>query len=279
MALTISPISPVAFSIFGFDIRWYALAYIISFIICYFLFNKISLKLNLNFSKKQMDDLLTYSILGVILGGRLGYVLFYNLPYFLENPLDIIAVWKGGMSFHGGLIGILISIYLFTIKLNKEKKYSLLENLKDSFKVFDILAIIAPIGLFFGRIANFINMEVMGRITNKPWGIIFEGFTKEPCHPSPLYEAFLEGFVLFIIMFSLYKFTKLKNYKGILSGIFGILYSVFRAFCEVFRQPDEQIGFLTSWGLTMGQLLSFIMFTTALVIFIYSTVNIKKNNK
>ena len=122
-------------------------------------------------------------------------------------------------------------------------------------------------------------MEVMGRTTNKPWGIIFEGFTKEPRHPSPLYEAFLEGFILFIIMFSLYKFTKLKNYKGILSGIFGILYSVLRAFCEVFRQPDEQIGFLTSWGLTMGQLLSFIMFTTALVIFIYSTINIKKNNK
>ena len=277
MSLTISPISPVAVSILGFDIRWYALAYIISFIICYFLFKKISFKQNLNFTKKELDDFLTYSILGVILGGRLGYVLFYNLPYFLENPIDIIAVWKGGMSFHGGLIGILTSIYLFMIKLNKEKKYNLLENLKNSFKIFDIFAIIAPIGLFFGRIANFINMEVMGRITNKPWGIIFEGFTKEPRHPSPLYEAFLEGFVLFIIMISLYKFTKLKNYKGILSGIFGTLYSIFRILCELFRQPDEQLGFLTSWGLTMGQLLSFLMFLASIIILITSIINIKKN--
>ena len=276
MSLTISPISPVAVSILGFDIRWYALAYIISFIICYFLFKKISFKQNLNFTKKEFDDLLTYSILGVILGGRLGYVLFYNLPYFLENPLDIIAVWKGGMSFHGGLIGILISIYLFVIKLNKDKKYSLLENLKYSFKIFDIFGIIAPIGLFFGRIANFVNMEVMGRITNKPWGIIFEGFTKEARHPSPLYEAFLEGFILFIIMICLYKFTKLKNYKGILSGIFGILYSIFRMFCEIFRQPDEQIGFLTSWGLTMGQLLSFLMLSVSITILVTSIINIKK---
>lgn len=263
MAIIIDPISPVAFSVFGLDIRWYALAYIFAFVVGYFALRKLSRSEDsqVRLSKKQLDDLLTAIILGVILGGRLGYVLFYNLPFFLKHPLEIFAVWHGGMSFHGGLIGVIIATIIFA---KKEKINAL--------KILDVLSVIAPIGLFFGRIANFINMEVMGRPTDVPWAVVFNGDIPVPRHPSPLYEAATEGILLFIIMFCLYKFTGMRKYPGALAGTMGVLYAVFRIFCEQFRAPDVQIGFLTSWGLTMGQLLSLIMFLFGISLLINSII-------
>ena len=274
MAIVINPISPVAFSVFGLDIRWYALAYVAAFVIGYFLLryfmgkNDSQIKLN----KKQLDDLFTALILGVIIGGRLGYVLFYNLSFFLSHPLEIFAVWHGGMSFHGGLIGVIVATFLFA--WNQNKSGGLSGGIyKTSFNLLDIMAVVVPIGLFFGRIANFINMEVMGRVTDVPWAVVFAGQPDLPRHPSPLYEAATEGILLFIIMYCLYKFTKLRKYPGALGGILGMLYALFRIFCEQFRAPDVQIGFLTSWGLTMGQLLSAVMFVAGALIF---SIAIKK---
>jgi len=256
-------ISPVALSVGPISIRWYALAYVAAFMIGLWMFKKFNKGTSSELSKKALDDLLTYTILGVILGGRLGYVLFYNLPFFLENPLEIFAVWHGGMSFHGGLLGVMVATFLFARK-NKIKTFSIL----------DKLAIVAPMGLFFGRIANFINMEVMGRVTTKPWGIVFAGNPDTmPRHPSPLYEATLEGILLFIIMFALWRWTKLKNKTGALSGIFAILYGMFRIFAEQFRQPDAQLGFLIGDWLTMGMVLSAAMILAGGIVF---AVAIKK---
>lgn len=276
MAITINPISPVAFSVFGVPVRWYALAYIAAFICGYFLFKYLMARNDsqIKLSKKQLDDLLTAVILGVILGGRLGYVLFYNLPFFLSQPLEIFAVWHGGMSFHGGLIGVIVAVFLFAWNLRRNQDFAASAGTyKTAFRILDIMAVVAPIGLFFGRIANFINIEVMGRPTTSPLGVIFVGDVPIPRHPSPLYEATAEGIVLFILMFCLYRFTKLRRFPGAIGGILGMAYAVARIFCEQFRAPDTQIGFLTSWGLTMGQLLSGLMFIAGATIF---TVALRK---
>ena len=258
MAIIINPISPVAFSVFGLDVRWYALAYVAAFVIGFMFFKKIINRPDsvLKISAKQLDDLLTAVVLGVIIGGRLGYVLFYNSGYYFSYPLEIFALWHGGMSFHGGLIGVIASIFLFARK-----------NRVNGWAVLDVMSVITPIGLFFGRIANFINREVMGRPTDVPWGVVFNGDVSIPRHPSPLYEAATEGLLLFIIMYCLYRYTALRNRPGAIAGIMGMLYAVFRVFCEYFRAPDAHIGFLTSWGLTMGQLLSGIMFVAGAGIF------------
>ena len=237
--------------------------FIAAFVVGYFVFRSLMRRdsTRVNLSKKQLDDFLTAIIFGVILGGRLGYVLFYNLPYFLHNPLEIFAVWHGGMSFHGGLIGVIVATFLFSRKRGL-----------NPWAILDLMAVVAPIGLFFGRIANFINMEVMGRPTTAPWGIVFNtdhGATV-PLHPSPLYEATTEGIALFAIMYCLYRFTKLRTRPGALAGIMGMTYAVFRGICELFRAPDAHIGFLTSWGLTMGQLLSAIMFFCGFAIFAFA---------
>ncbi len=268
MAITINPISPVAFSVFGLDIRWYALAYVAAFVIGYFMLRAFTRHDNsqIKLDKKQLDDLLTAIILGVIIGGRLGYVLIYNPMFFLAHPLEIFAVWHGGMSFHGGLFGVIAAVFLFVWNQKRHKKISG-GVYKNAFKILDILSVITPIGLFFGRIANFVNKEVMGRPTDVPWAVVFVGDTPIPRHPSPLYEAATEGILLFIIMYCLYRFTGLRRRPGALGGILAMLYAVFRIFCEQFRAPDAQIGFLTDWGLTMGQLLSIIMFAVGATVF------------
>ena len=267
MAIVINPINPVAFSVFGLPIRWYALAYVAAFVIGYYFVKHFTGKKDsvIQLSKKQLDDFFTFIVLGVILGGRLGYVLFYNLSYFIEKPLEIFVLWHGGMSFHGGLIGVIIATFLFAWK-NKFADKSVVRN---SFRILDLLSVVAPVGLFFGRIANFINMEVMGRATNSPIGIVFNGVPgyAYPRHASPLYEATSEGLLLFIIMWLMYTKTKLKDKPGAISGLLCIFYACFRIFCEQFREPDVQIGFLTSWGLTMGQMLSGIMLVVGIVVF------------
>lgn len=258
MAIVIQPFSPVAFSIFGLDIRWYALAYVAAFVAGYFMIRRMAASPNsaVKLSHKQIDDLFSYVILGVIIGGRLGYVLFYNLSYFLAHPLQIFALWHGGMSFHGGLVGVILSVFMFA----RRRKIN-------PWQILDIMAVVAPIGLLFGRIANFINMEVMGRPTNVPWAIVFAGDINVPRHPSPLYEATAEGIILFAVMACLYRFTNLRKYAGALGGLFGVGYAVARIICEQFRAPDVQIGFLTSWGLTMGQMLSGLMLVAGAIIF------------
>ena len=261
MAIVINPISPVAFSILGMPVRWYALAYVAGFVIGYWLLRKMlfSKSSPVLLDKKQLDDLFTAVILGVVIGGRLGYVLLYDPMFFVAHPLEIFAVWHGGMSFHGGLAGVLLAVWLFARK-NKVRTLSIL----------DMLSVVAPIGLFFGRIANFINMEVMGRATDGPWAVVFNGETQIPRHPSPIYEACGEGLLLFAFMAILYRYTGLRHRPGALAGIMAMAYAVIRIICEQFRAPDVQIGFLTSWGLTMGMLLSVIMFICGAVIFAFA---------
>ena len=258
MAIVVQPFSPVAFSVGPIDVRWYALAYIAAFVVGFWLFRRLMRGENGQgiLDKKHMDDLFTAVILGVIIGGRLGYVLFYNLSFFVAHPLEIFAIWHGGMSFHGGLLGVIAATFLSARRARV-----------NPWRVLDMIAVVAPIGLFFGRIANFINMEIMGRPTNMPWGVVFAGDASVPRHPSPLYEAATEGLLLFALMYGLCRWTGVRKYPGALSGVLAMGYATARIFCEQFRAPDVQIGFLTSWGLTMGQLLSGIMFLAGAVIF------------
>lgn len=265
MAITVQQINPVAFSLGFFDVRWYALAYVAAFVVGYVLFRRLmrSTDSGLDISNKKLDDLLTAVILGVVCGGRFGYVLFYNLGYFILHPLAILAVWNGGMSFHGGLVGAIIATFWFGHK-----------NQINSWHILDLMAVVAPIGLFFGRIANFINMELMGYPTSVPWAVEFvdkSGNVLIPAsHPSPIYEALTEGALLFALMYCLYKYTRLRNNPGALAGIMGMGYAVARIFCEQFRIPDAQVGFLAGDWLTMGMTLSIVMFFCGLAIFVFA---------
>lgn len=230
-------LDPVALAIGPLAIRWYSLAYIVGI-----LFTSFWLKRSKILSHEAHDSWLTWAIISILLGGRLGYVFFYNTSYFLNNPLEIFAFWHGGMSFHGGLLGAIFGMWLFA------KKYKI-----NFLQLTDQLSIAAPVGLFCGRLANFVNMELYGRVTNTDFGIIFPGAGDLPRHPSQLYEAFLEGILLFVILFSLR--NRFSNQQGKLSGIFLTLYGSFRILIENFREPDEQLGFFFG-QITLGQLLS-----------------------
>ena len=247
----INNFDPVAIEIFSLDIRWYSMAYIIGILLGWYLAKKVFIYNNI---KDRFDDYVTYVIIGLILGGRLGYILFYNLDHYLNNFLDIFKIWQGGMSFHGGVIGIIISSILFSKKDNK-----------NVFKYLDIIALISPIGIFFGRIANFINSELYGLETSVPWAVKFIQIDNLNRHPSQLYEATFEGIILFLILIYFWTKDYLKT-PGKLSALFLIFYSVFRFIIEYFRSPDEQIGYLIL-NLTMGQLLSFLFFITGLSLY------------
>ena len=256
-------LDPIIFSIGPLSIRWYSLAYIVGILFTLFWIKKSNQEEKL-MSENAYDNWLTWAILSIILGGRFGYVLFYNLPYFFENPLEIFAFWNGGMSFHGGLLGAIFGMWLFA----RHYKINFLH-------LTDVLSIAAPVGLFCGRIANFINMELYGRVSGSDFGVIFPNGGPLPRHPSQLYEAFLEGIILFIILISLKKFTNISQVKGRLSGVFLIFYGSFRSFVEIFRQPDEQIGFLFDY-LTLGQILSIPLVLFG-IYFAFFNVSQKKN--
>ena len=248
-------LDPVLFDFGFFVIRWYSLAYIFGILIGWWLSKRVIQKRfkNLNFDIKEFDDLITYIIIFILLGGRIGYVLFYNFGYYISNPFDVLKIWEGGMSFHGALIGIILATYWFSIKKNIQ-----------TFFLLDIIAFVAPIGIFFGRIANFINGELIGKTTNVFWGMIFPNIDNNLRHPSQLYEAFLEGVVLFVIM-NLILFK--KNYKtGTCSYVFLIFYGIFRIFSEFFREPDAQIGYLFNL-ISMGTILSLFMILAGTIIF------------
>jgi phosphatidylglycerol:prolipoprotein diacylglycerol transferase len=251
-------LDPVIFS-FGFiEIRWYSLAYIFGILFTLSWLKKCNIKEKF-LSQPAYENWLSWAVLSIILGGRFGYVFFYNSNYFLAHPLEIFAVWNGGMSFHGGLIGTIFGMWLFA------KKYQI-----NFLQLGDCLSVAAPVGLFFGRLANFINMELYGRVTGSDFGVIFPNAGDLPRHPSQLYEAFLEGILLFIILLGLKNFSRFANNNGFLSGVFLALYGICRIFIEQFRQPDEQIGFLFN-QITMGQLLSLplIFCGIALIFFSY----------
>ena len=241
----INNFDPVAFQIFSLDIRWYSLAYIVGILLGWVLSKRILIsdpKLN-----EKFDDYLTYLILGIIIGGRIGYVFFYNFDYYSRNLIEILKIWQGGMSFHGGLIGIVFISFWFAKR-----------NDLNPFKYLDIIALVAPIGIFFGRIANFINSELYGIETNVPWAVKFIQVDNIFRHPSQLYEATFEGLLLFFILLYFRNKGFLK-YPGLVSGIFLIFYSTFRFLIEFFRVPDAQLGYLFL-NLTMGQIISILFF-------------------
>ena len=255
MILIKPSIDPVILSLGIFDIRWYSLAYIAGFIIGSIIIKYLNKKLLNILSNKQIDSFFIWSILGVIIGGRFGYVLFYQTSYLFINPIYILKIWTGGMSFHGGLIGIIISIYLFCKKNNIQFFY-----------LSDLVSIVAPIGLFFGRIANFINNELYGKITNFPFAIIYPEIDLQPRHPSQLYEAFLEGIILFIILFTYFNKTKSDPTIGKISGLFLILYATFRILIEFLREPDSHIGLIFNIA-SMGQILSIPLIIMGVIFF------------
>ena len=253
----INNFDPVAFQIFSFEIRWYSLAYVFGIILGWFYCKKKLIKdqkiLNL------FDDLITYLIIGIIVGGRLGYVIFYNLEYYLENFSEILMIWNGGMSFHGGLIGIIFATFIFGKKQNI-----------NSYIFLDLIALVAPIGIFLGRIANFINSELYGRETDIIWSVKFVAIDNVSRHPSQIYEAIFEGLVLFFLLNYFAKKDKF-NEPGIISSLFLILYSLFRFILEFFRAPDTQVGYLV-FQLTLGQIFCIVFFFLGLFLYL-----VKKN--
>ncbi len=236
-------LNPVAFAIGPLAIRWYSLAYIAGILFCLFWLKKSNQREKF-LSKEAYDDWITWSVLSIILGGRFGYVFFYNFEYFIKHPLEIFAFWHGGMSFHGGLFGAISGMWLYA------KKYKI-----NFLQLMDCLSVAAPLGLFFGRLANFMNMELYGRVSGSDFGIIFPNAGDLPRHPSQLYEAALEGILLFVILFLLQSKSKILQFPGKLSAVFLIFYSGCRILIENFREPDEQLGFIFA-EITMGQLLS-----------------------
>lgn len=238
-------IDPVFLRIGPLQFRWYGLMYVLSFIATYFILRSETRRKQLPLTKDDVADLIFYGAMGVVLGGRLGYILFYNFSYYLANPLKVFAVWEGGMSFHGGFMGVITAFFIYSRRKNIP-----------FFTLIDMAALCAPVGLGLGRIGNFINGELYGRQTDVPWGIVFPGGGGIPRHPSQLYEAFLEGLLLFLIV----RFTSRRSSAtGVPAWTFVAGYGLFRFIVEFFRQPDAQLGLY--WGLfSMGQFLSFPMF-------------------
>lgn len=256
--LAFPAIDPVLVQVGPFAIRWYSLAYIGGLILGWLLMRRLARRYSDTVNQDQVDDFLTWATIGVILGGRLGYVLFYKLGFYLDNPMSIFAVWQGGMSFHGGFAGVVIATILFC----RKRQIPLL--------IFsDILACVAPIGLFFGRLANFINAELVGRVSDVPWAMVFPRSGPYPRHPSQLYEAALEGLVLFVILMVLARLPRITTRPGILTGVFMMGYGLARATVEMFREPDAHIGFL-SGGSTMGQMLSIPMILIGVGFLLYA---------
>jgi phosphatidylglycerol---prolipoprotein diacylglyceryl transferase len=254
----INNFDPIAFQVISFEIRWYSLAYILGIVIGWLLCKKIFIqKSDIN---EKFDDYITYLIIGIIIGGRLGYIIFYNFNYYINNILEIFKIWEGGMSFHGGLIGVIVASIFFGKKNNQ-----------DSFLYMDLVSLVAPIGIFFGRLTNFINSELYGTPTDVPWAVTFVQIDSLSRHPSQLYEAILEGLILFLILLYFRKKKYLEK-PGLISGLFLIFYSIFRFLVEFFRVPDEQLGYLIL-DLSMGQIISLIFISLGIILFYFKNEN------
>lgn len=253
-AIPFPPLDPVLVQLGPFAIRWYALAYIGGILLGWVLARRLVRRPGWTVGAVDLDDLVLYATLGIILGGRLGYVLFYQSGWYLSNPLEILQVWRGGMSFHGGLVGVVLAVLLFAWRRGL-----------DPLEVADVTAAVAPLGLFLGRIANFINAELWGRPTDVPWGVVFPGAGPEPRHPSQLYEAVLEGLLLLAVVQFLAWRPREPRHRGRIGGAFLVGYALARLTVELFREPDQHLGFLVG-GLTMGQLLSLPMLAGGLLL-------------
>lgn len=249
-------IDPVIFSVGPLSVRWYGMMYLVGFVAAYMLAQK---RLpNTNWTRDQLSDLLFWSFVGVILGGRIGYVFFYQFEAFMQDPMYLFRIWTGGMSFHGGLLGVLVALFWQARKMNAT-----------FLQIGDFVAPLVPIGLGAGRIGNFLNAELWGRPTDVPWAIIFPGAGDEPRHPSQLYEFALEGVLLFII---LWLFSAKPRPTGAVSGLFLLGYGCFRFFVEYFREPDQHIG-LYSVGLSQGQLLCIPMIVLGVGLMVWAYKN------
>ena len=262
---------PVLIDFGLFQIRWYSMAYILGIIIGWIYATKIIKLTTINkFNFEQIkishfNDLIIYLVIGIVLGGRLGYVLFYNLEYYSQNIFEIFKIWQGGMSFHGGLLGIIVSIIFFSKKTKT-----------NFFKFADIVSCVAPIGIFLGRIANFINGELYGKISTLPWAVIFSNGGNVARHPSQIYEAILEGIILFILINYLALKKQLLLQTGYISGLFLVAYSILRIFSENFREPDIHLGYFFNY-FSMGIILSSITFLAGCFI-IFFIKNNEQNN-
>ncbi|KTE22710.1 prolipoprotein diacylglyceryl transferase [Sphingopyxis sp. H050] len=257
--------SEVAFSVFGFPIRWYALAYLAGIFLGYWYLLKLIAQPGAPMARRHADDMIFYAMLGIILGGRLGYVLFYNLEAYLKEPAAIVRLWDGGMSLHGGVLGVLVAILYVT----RKEKLSFL-------RFCDYIACTIPFGLFLGRLANFVNGELWGRVTTVPWAIIFPRGGPDPRHPSQLYEAGLEGIVMMAILGWLFWRTDARYKPGLLVGMASIIYGVSRFIVEYFREPDVQrMNVVEATGLSMGQWLTVPM----IVIGIWLVATAKKRRQ
>ena len=246
-------IDPVAIHIGPLAIHWYGIAYLVGFLLFWRLGALRARRPDSPFSQEEIGDLLFYGALGVVLGGRIGYVLFYNLDFYLRNPVNILHVWDGGMSFHGGLIGVLLALWWF----GRQRSSGF-------FRTMDFVAPLAPPGFFVGRLANFVNQELWGRPTDVSWGVVFPRLDNIPRHPSQLYEATLEGLVLFAV---LWVYSIKPRATGKVSALFLIFYGLFRIVVEFFREPDRQIGFVAFGWLTKGHLLSIPMVLVGFFLF------------
>ena len=251
-------INPIALDLGLLQIRWYAISYVTGILLSWFFILKIIKVKKIDIDNHTISELISNCIVGIILGGRLGYVIFYNYEYFSDNLIEIFKIWNGGMSFHGGLIGVIIAV----IYTSKTSKTSLM-------LLADLVAIVSPVGIFFGRIANFVNGELYGRITTHPFGIIFPNGGNVSRHPSQLYEAFFEGFLLFLILLIFLQFKKIIKSSGVLAGCFISIYGFFRFFIEFFREPDNHIGLLYL-DLSMGQFLCLPMILIGVFFIIFS---------
>lgn len=252
-------IDPVALSLGPLKVHWYGLMYVIGFLGFLILGKMRAKKSGTLFKPEQVDDMMFWGAIGVVLGGRIGYMFFYNLKAFVSDPLSFFMVWDGGMSFHGGLVGVIIVMLVLSWRWNRR-----------FFQLADFVAPLIPIGLGAGRIGNFINGELWGRTTDVPWGMVFPHVDNQARHPSQLYQAFLEGLVLFLL---LYWFTRKPRPAGAVAGLFMIAYGAFRIITEFVRQPDAHIGFQFGEWLTRGQLLSIpmIMLGIAVMVWAYKT--------
>ena len=257
-------INPIAFSVGPINIYWYGLAYMAGMVLGLFYALKIvetkKENCNLLITKKNIDEIFIWIVFGIIFGARFGYVIFYNFDFYLNNPLLILSLWEGGMSFHGGALGVIIAI----ISYSKYHKIPVLET-------GDVVCAVVPIGLFFGRIANFINGELWGKETNLSWGVIFPNAGINPRHPSQLYEAGLEGLALFIVLCVLVFSNGLKK-RGLISGTFLFFYSFSRILVENFREPDFHIGYIFL-NITMGMILSLPFLIAGLILIFQSLKN------
>jgi phosphatidylglycerol---prolipoprotein diacylglyceryl transferase len=257
-AFVFPSIDPVLVEIGPFAIRWYALAYIFGLILGWQYVKWLVRRPGWRLEPVDVDDLLLYVTLGVVLGGRIGYILFYRPGFYLWHPLDALAVWEGGMSFHGGALGVIAAILLFAWRRNRP-----------TLEIADAVCATVPIGLFLGRIANFVNGELFGRTTDVPWGVIFPRGGPEPRHPSQLYEAALEGVLLFAVVSWLAWQPRRPEHEGRIAGAFLVGYGLARSFAELFREPDAHLGYFVG-GMTMGQILCLPMIAGGLFLLVRS---------